>query len=121
MSLSDYLENKLIAHTFGGSAFTQPSSWYVKLHTGDPGETGTSNAATETTRKSATFTVSTSTASLASTLSWTNVAAGETYSYVSIWDASTAGNCLGSGALTAAKTVAAGDSFDLTALTITID
>jgi hypothetical protein len=30
-----------------------PTNVYVKLHTGDPGEDATSNAATETTRKEA--------------------------------------------------------------------
>jgi hypothetical protein len=100
MSFSDYLENKLIAHTYGGAAFTQPTAWWVKLHTGDPGEAGTSNAAAETTRKQVTsWTVSTNTATSASSVSWTSYPATETVTHVSVWDASSAGNCLGSGAV----------------------
>ncbi len=34
---------------------------------------------------------------------WTNVAATERYTHVSSWDASTGGNCLLTGALTAGR------------------
>lgn len=121
MSLSNYLENKLVDHVCGGSAFTQPSGVYAKLHTGDPGEDGTANAATETTRKALSFgAASGGVATQSGTASWTNVAATETVTHISLWDASSAGNCLGSGALTASKSLQAGDNFDLTSVTFTL-
>lgn len=101
MSFSNYLENKLLDHTFLGTAFTQPAEVWVKLHTGDPGEDGTANAASETTRKEVTSFNASSGGSItsAAAVSWTNYPATETISYVSLWDASTSGNCLGSGSV----------------------
>ena len=55
MSISNYAELKILDHTTGTASWTMPSGVYVKLHTGDPGEAGTSNAATEATRKVITF------------------------------------------------------------------
>lgn len=122
MSFSNYLENKLLDHVFRNTSYTPPTTVYTKLHTGDPGEDGTANAATETTRKASTWSAASGgSISLSATVSWTNVAATETYSHISLWDASSAGNCLGAGALTASKAVTAGDNFDLTALTISVD
>ena len=121
--MSDYLENAIGNALRGGgngSSFTAPAAVYVKLHTGDPGEAGTSNAATETTRKAVEFgAASSGVISLSNSPSWTNVAATETYSHISLWDNISAGNCLGAGALTSSVSVTAGDTFNLTALTYT--
>lgn len=123
MSSSNYLEDAIANALRGGGAgtsFTAPAAVYAKLHTGDPGEDGTSNAATETTRKAVTFGASSNgVISLSNSPSWTTVAGTETYSYVSLWDASTNGNCLGSGALSSSVSVTAGDTFNLTALSWT--
>lgn len=123
MSLSNYLENELLDH-IAGSAYTVPSGLYVKLHTGDPGEAGTANAATEATRKSVTFGAASS-GSMSATGSpvaqWTSVSTTETYTHFSVWDAVSAGNCLGSGALSSSAAMTAGDTFNLTALTWTLD
>jgi len=124
VSASNYLENAFANALRGGgngSSFTAPSAVYAKLHTGDPGEDGTSNAAGNTSRQAVEFgAASGGVISLTNTPSWTNVSTTETYSYVSLWDNSTAGNCLGSGALTAGVSVTAGDTFTLTALTVTL-
>lgn len=112
--LSNYLENAWLK-TLAGTPFTNVTP-YVQLHTGAPGEDGTSNVATETNREIATFNVpagSTMTNSTAST--WSAVAATETYSHLSIWDASTSGNCLWQGSLTASVGVNAGDDFEIAA------
>ena len=37
---SDYLENKVVGHVFGGSAYTAPSTLYVALYTSAPSDTG---------------------------------------------------------------------------------
>lgn len=89
---------------------------YMKLHTGDPGAAGTSNASAETTRKSVTFGAPSAGSSVASAVSWASWSAGsETISHYSLWDASTAGNFLGSAALSASKAVTNGDTLNVTA------
>ena len=122
MSISNYAENKILEHTTGETAWTMPTNVYVKLHTGDPGEAATSNAATETTRKQASFAAASS-GSIATdtTLEWTNVAATETITHWSLWDASTAGNALWTGALSSSAAVTAGDTFQITTLTLSLD
>jgi phosphodiesterase/alkaline phosphatase D-like protein len=112
VSISNFLELTLLDLTFNATAYAGQSTVYCKLHTGDPGEDCTSNAATETTRKS--FTVGAAASGAVTTdsaMTWTNVAATETYSHVSIWDAVAAGNPLWYGAMSASKSVTAGDTF----------
>ena len=122
MSISNYAENKILDHVTGEAAWTMPTTVYVKLHTGDPGEDATSNAATETTRKAASWSAASS-GSIATdaTIEWTNVSTTETYSHWSLWDASTAGNALWTGALSASAAVTAGDTFQITSLTLSLD
>jgi hypothetical protein len=122
MSISNYAELKILDHTTGTTSWTMPSGVYIKLHTGDPGEAGTSNAATETTRKVVTFSAAASgSISSAATVEWTNVSTTETYSHWSLWDASTSGNCLWTGALSSSAAVTAGDTFQITSLTLSLD
>jgi hypothetical protein len=122
MSISNYAELKILEHTTGKTAWTIPSNVYVKLHTGDAGEDGTSNAAAETTRKVAAWaTASSGAIATSATLEWTNVASTETYSHWSMWDALTSGNCLWTGALSSSAAVTAGDTFQITSLTLSLD
>ena len=37
---SDYLEDKVLDHVFGGSAYTAPGTLYVGLFTAAPSDTG---------------------------------------------------------------------------------
>ncbi len=120
MSISNYAENKLL-DTLSNTSFAVANS-YVKLHLGDPGEDGTANAATEATRKLVSWSSASSGSKASSaTLSWTNVAATEVYTHWSLWDNSTAGNCLWSGSLSASASVTAGDTFEITSLTLSLD
>ena len=122
MSISNYAELKILEHTTGKTAWTIPTNVYVKLHTADAGEAGTSSAATETTRKVAAWaTAASGSIATSATLEWTNVAATETYSHWSLWDAATAGNCLWTGALSSSASVTAGDTFQITSLTLSLD
>lgn len=122
MSISNYAELKILEHTTGKTAWTIPTNVYVKLHTADAGEAGTSSAATETTRKVAAWaTAASGSIATSATLEWTNVAATETYTHWSLWDASTAGNCLWTGALSSSAAVTAGDTFQITSLTLSLD
>jgi hypothetical protein len=82
---------------------------YVKLHVGDPGSAGTANAATETTRKLASFAAA-SGGSMASDadISWTSISGSEDATHFSLWTASSGGTFLGSGTITAAAYTAGG-------------
>ena len=122
MSISNYAELKILDHTTGRASWTAPSTVYLKLHTGDPGEDCTANAAANTSRQSVAFSAASSGSIVSSaTVSWTSVSTTETYSYWSLWDASTAGNPLWSGALSASAAVTAGDTFQITSLTLSLD
>jgi hypothetical protein len=122
MSISNYAELKILEHTTGKTAWTIPTNVYVKLHTADAGEAGTSSAATETTRKVAAWaTAASGSIATSATLEWTNVAATETYSHWSLWDDVSAGNCLWTGALSSSAAVTAGDTFQITTLTLSLD
>jgi hypothetical protein len=106
--------NSLLDALFRATNYTAPTAVWIKLHTGDPGAAGTSNAATETTRKQATFSAASSGAITTSAdLTWTNVSTTETVSHWSAWDASTAGNFICSDDLASAKALTAGDTFTI--------
>jgi hypothetical protein len=116
MSFSNYAELEILDWIGGNGApgaVTAPAP-YAKLHLGDPGEDGTANAASNTTRQSVSFGAAASGAiTNDAAVTWTSVSATETYSHVSIWDASTGGNCLGSGALSSSVAVTSGDNFSI--------
>jgi hypothetical protein len=94
------------------SAFSLTTNW-IKLHVGDPGAAGTLNAATETTRKQASFAAASS-GSMATdaALTWTAVAGTEDYTHYSSWSASSGGTFQFSGTITA-NAVTAGDDFNI--------
>lgn len=120
MTIANYAEDKLL-DTLGNTSFAV-TTCYVKLHLGDPGEDGTSNPASETTRKAVSWSAASGGSKASSAaLTWTNVSASETYSHWSMWDNDTAGNCLWTGALSSSATVDAGDTFEITTLTLTLD
>jgi hypothetical protein len=107
----------------GGTAFTAPAGTYVKLHTGDPGASGTANAAAgDTTRKQVTWAAASGGSKGMTSMSgvWTNGGTSETVSHISLWDASTAGNFLDSIALTASKAWASGDTITLGSLSLAL-
>lgn len=118
---SDYLELELLDHALGTGSFTMPTATYIKLHTGAPGEDGTSNAAANTTRQEANWNAASGgSAALSATVTWTNVPNAETYSHFSIWDHVSAGNCLIVGAFDSSTAVGVGATFNITALPITL-
>ena len=122
MSISNYAELKILEHTTGKTAWTIPTNVYIKLHTADAGEAGTTAAASETTRKVAAWaTAASGSIATSATLEWTNVAATETYTHWSMWDDVSSGNCLWTGALSSSAAVTAGDTFQITSLTLSLD
>jgi hypothetical protein len=93
---------------------------YVKLHVGDPGANGTSNPATETTRKSVSFGAS-SAGSLASDADvvWTNIAGSQDATHFTAWDNLTTGNFLFSGTITG-NAYTAGDTYTISSGGLTV-
>lgn len=123
--LAAAIANSILDALCRSVTWTEPADFYVKLHLGDPGAAGTSNPATETTRKQVVFSAASGGAITNSNApSWTSYPAAETISHVSFWDAASAGTFLGSDALNASKTPGIGDTLTLAAgdldLTLTV-
>ncbi|MGE0025709.1 MAG: hypothetical protein AB7O78_01715 [Thermoleophilia bacterium] len=112
VGLKASVANAILDAIGNATNYTAPTQVWFKLHTGDPGAAGTSNAAAETTRKQVSYAAA-SAGSMATDadVTWTNVSNTETYSHISAWDASTSGNFLFSDDLAASKSVTAGDTF----------
>lgn len=103
-----------LLNVYRATNYTAVTPW-LRLHTGDPGSAGTANASAETDRKQLSFAAPSAGSMAATQVSWTAWDAGtETISHVSIWDASSAGNFLQSGALSANKTVQNSDTLNVT-------
>lgn len=111
-TFSDAVANAFLDAFARNVSYANPAVW-VKLHLGDPGSAGTSNAAAETTRKQGTFGSAASGRAISNTVAveWTNVSTTETYTHVSFWDASTGGTFLGRDDLSSSAAVTAGDTF----------
>lgn len=122
MSISNYAELEILDHLTGRLAWTAPTTVYVKLHLADPGEDGTASPAVNATRVAAAWSAAaTGAIATSATITWTNVSTTETYSHWSLWDNLTVGNCLWTGALASAAAVTAGDTFEITSLTLSLD
>ena len=92
---------------------TAPAGFYLKLHLGDPGAAGASNAAANTTRQSCSMAAASGgTITNDAAVTWT-VSNTETYSFVSFWSAVSGGTFMGSDNLSPAKSVTAGSTFSL--------
>ena len=131
---SNYVEEKTLQFWLRANADTisAPSTVYVGLHTGDPGEDGTANELVGNgySRTAGSFG---NVSVIGDVVSITNNAAIDfgpataswgSVTHMSIWDsASGSTNCLFKGALSAAKTVDTNDSFRFANgnLTVTMD
>jgi hypothetical protein len=121
VGLASGIANSILNALCRDVTWTIPVAFYVKLHTADPGASGATAAAANTTRKLATFSAAAAgSVPTSADLAWTSVPNAETYSHVSFWDAVTAGNFLGSNALTTPRTVAIGDNFTILAGALTL-
>ena len=117
--ISAYLANAWLDALGNATSFSVTTA-YVKLHVGDPGAAGTSNAATETTRKSVSFAAA-SNGALASDadVSWTNIAGSQDATHFTAWDNETAGNFLFSGIITG-NAYTAGDTYTISSAGLTV-
>lgn len=118
MSFSNYLENKVLDHVFGGVAYTAPATLYVGLFTSSPGETGSGSEVSggSYARQTIAFTVTGSQASNTAAVEFpTATASWGTITFAAIYDALSGGNLLAYGALTTSKTIDNGDVFRIPA------
>lgn len=112
MSFSNYLENKVLLHVFGATAYTAPATLYVALFTSDPGETGSGTEVSggSYARQTIAFTVTGNQASNTGAAEFpTATASWGTITHAAVFDAVSGGNMLAYGALTTSKTIASGD------------
>ena len=125
---SDYLEDKLLDHVLGNTAFTQPSNIYLALFTADTGLEANSPSAEISTsgtaygRQSVSFAASSSgSASTSATVTLSAATANwGTVTHVAVMDASTSGNVLFYGAVTTSKTIESGDTFQVSSGNLTV-
>ena len=117
--ISAYLANAWL-NALGNATSFSVTTAYVKLHVGDPGSAGTSNAATETTRKSVSFAAA-SNGALASDadVTWTNIAGSQDATHFTAWDNATTGNFLFSGTITG-NAYTAGDTYTISSAGLTV-
>ena len=114
---SDYLEDKVLDHVFGGNAFTAPTTLYVALYTVAPSDTGggTEVSGGAYARQTGAFTVSgtnPTTATNSAAIEYPTATADYgTVVAVGILDASSSGNLLAYSTLDASKVVSRGDVF----------
>ena len=111
-NLSDYLENKLLDHFLGTTAYTMPTPIYVALYTVAPNDAGggTEVVGGSYARQTATFDAAASGATQNDTdIDFVNMPAC-TVVAIGIHDALTSGNLLVHGTLTANKSLDAGDT-----------
>lgn len=133
---SDFLEKALLDHTLTATTFTAPTERYLALFTNTSGnaavnlEAGTltdeiSTSATGYGRQTVTFAAAvigatTSSATNATVTFDAATANWGTVTHVAVMDAATGGNVLFHGAVTTAKTIETGDTFQVSAGNLTI-
>lgn len=132
---SNYLENKVLDHVLRNTAYTQPSGLWLALFNNTSGsaaanlEAGTltdetSTSGTAYVRKTVAFSASSSgTAATSATVTFDAATANwGTITHVAIMDGATAGagNVLFYGAVTTAKTIETGDTFQVTSGNLTV-
>lgn len=117
MSFSDYLENKILNHLFGKSAYTAPTI-HVGLSTADPGDDGATLAepsgngyARVQTSASDWNTATTGTTTNAEDIEFPEAEGSwGTITHWAIFDAQSNGHILGSGAVSPSQAVVAGNT-----------
>ena len=122
---SDYLEGKLLAHTFSNTAYTSPSTVYLALYTTAPTDAGggTELSGSGYARQSCAFTTTGNQASNTSAVEWpTATGSWGTVVAVGVFDSSSGStNLLAWNNLSASKTISTGDVFRINAGDLDID
>ena len=124
-ALTDHAENLLLNFLMTTGTATRPTNWYVALYTSAPNDASTgSSGGTEVSgngysRQSVSWDAASGTGGTTSNSGTVTFTASGgsfgTVTHLAIADASTGGNLLWHGAMTASKTVADGDSLQFAA------
>lgn len=121
---SNYLENKILDYILRDTADWAPSAVYLALHTANPDEdgSGTEVSGNGYSRQAVTFAAASSGSSASNSVEEFTASGGAfgTVTHFGIWDASSSGNLLYYGALTASKVIADGDTLRFASGAITI-
>ena len=121
---SNYLEGKLIEHVLRNTAYTSPTTVHLSLHTANPAEdaSGTEVSGSGYGRQAIAFGAHSNGACSNSAVEEFTASGGAfgTVTHFGIFDASSSGNLLYYGALTASKVVADGDTLKFAIGSITI-
>jgi len=119
MSLSNFIENKVLDHILTSSTtpFVTTTTVWASLHTADPGETGTASPLASCPRFIVHFGPATSATSFNDTAASVVSNAVGTVTHMAFWDGSSTAtaNCLGSASMTSGgvRMAAAGSTFTL--------
>lgn len=106
MSFTDYLEDKILNHVFGGTAYTAPSTLYVGLHTSASSDAaaGTEVSGGSYARQTVAFTVTGTDPTEAATTAAIEFPAATadwgTVTYAGVYDALSGGNLIAYAQLT---------------------
>jgi hypothetical protein len=130
---SNYLENKVLDHVLTATAYSQPAARYLALFTNTSTnaaanlEAGTltdeiSTSGTAYAREAVTFAAASSGSSATNATVTFDAATANwgTITHVAVMDAETSGNVLFWGAVTTAKTIETGDTFQVTSGNLTV-
>ena len=121
MALSAYSRDMLLDYLLNTESVTRPTSWYVSLHTGDPGTTGANEVAAQDddyVRQAVDMGAASSGTSVSEdSQTWTAASDATTYTvtHIGIWDSASGGEFLFGGALPVPETVVASGSLVLAA------
>ncbi len=126
MSLSNAWENLVIGHALCGESWTPPTTFYLSLHSSDPGDAAASSEVSGGgyARQSTTFTRSENVATNFTAVQFPEATADHgTVTHFGVWTASSGGTLVGSGAVAVSKTYNEGEiiRFPAASATVTID
>lgn len=113
-AFSDYLEGAVLDATLRNTSYSSPSTVYLALFTSDPTDagSGTECSGTNYARQSVAFSRTNAVASNSSAIEFPTAGnSWGTITHFGVLDASSSGNLLYHGALTASKSITTGDIF----------
>lgn len=105
-------------NVYRNTAYAAIANVYCKLHTGDPGSAGTSNASTMTTRNEVTWNAASGGSMTLLALAVYTMTATETITHISLWTASSGGTFLESAALSTSVPVISGSTVTFDTFTL---
>ena len=112
MPFSNYLANEILDDVFSGNAYTVPGTFYLALYTATPSASGggTEVSGGGYARQTVAFTTTAQTSSNTAAVEYPTATANYgTVTSVGVFDASSGGNLLAFGNLSASKTISTGD------------